>query len=291
MFEELNSLKLYSFIRTTYNKQYITSNIMHEHDYYQLLYGHQGNGAVCAGNKIYPISENGFVIVKCNEPHSIYAYSEKFKTFEIKFDFSEKQYDFLAECDRIYSEDRSGNIKKALRQMEFESELLDSKSYKIAVIELFKILELMRRECSYVNKSEAALGSSEIVEGNDEFFNKIKVYIDRNIDLNITILDISKEFHIEYKYLSRLFTSKYGIRLKQYINNRRIELAKETIANTDASMTKIAEKCGFSSLHQMERAFKNAEGISPSQYRQKYKHSNTVVFNKVPITHWVVNTE
>lgn len=174
-----------------------------------------------------------------------------------------------------------GYIKKSLKQIEHEADLIDPFSYNIVLLEMLKILELIKREHGMLCDNGTQI-SEDYDDLQDEFFNKINTYIDKNISSNITVMDISKEFHMEYKYFSRLFTQKYGIRLKQYINRKRLERAKNMIVNTELSMTEIAVKCGFESLHRMGRVFKSEEKTSPSDYRYRFKHSYSVDFNVAP---------
>ena len=119
-------------------------------------------------------------------------------------------------------------------------------------------------------------------EKEDDLLVRIRGYIDRHVSEGTTISDLSREFCIEYKYLSRLFSKRYGIHLKRYINRRRIEHANDLIANTDMNMSQIAEKSGFSALHHMERAYRDLLGVSPSKYRHNFKHSYAVNFDAFP---------
>ena len=58
---------------------------------------------------------------------------------------------------------------------------------------------------------------------------------------------------------------------KEYITRIRIEKAKSLIENTSLTLAEIAEMTGFASQSYFSTAFKNFEGISPSQFRQKHR--------------------
>ena len=58
---------------------------------------------------------------------------------------------------------------------------------------------------------------------------------------------------------------------KEYITKIRIEKAKTLIENTSLTLAEISEMTGFTSQSYFSTAFKNFEGISPSQFRQKHR--------------------
>ena len=49
-----------------------------------------------------------------------------------------------------------------------------------------------------------------------------------------------------------------------------METASFYLTDSDASISEIAEKLGFSDVHNFSRAFKSAIGLSPSTYRNTY---------------------
>ncbi len=57
----------------------------------------------------------------------------------------------------------------------------------------------------------------------------------------------------------------------------RIKKTKKLLANTNYPLTKIAEKCGYSSDTYLIKQFKRIEGITPNEYRENQK----TYFNQV----------
>ena len=53
-----------------------------------------------------------------------------------------------------------------------------------------------------------------------------------------------------------------------YILNTRIVLAKEELGSTNASISQVSEKFGFSSMSYFCRVFKEATGYTPLQFRR-----------------------
>ncbi len=86
---------------------------------------------------------------------------------------------------------------------------------------------------------------------------------DMNISQIIETLDIS-----QYD-LSRIVMQHSGLTPLNFIQQLRMEKAKELLIDTDRTVASIAEMSGFSNDLALIRAFKKYEGITPSQYRKK----------------------
>ena len=287
MFDILRNIKTYTLIRTEYyEKNDEETNEFHWHDYYQFVYVRKGRGAVIIGEETIPISENDAVIIKRNEPHTFCVYSGRMETYEIKFILIDEEQDFLKTSVRYFCHDTARGINHALRQMERESDTVDEFSRDVVSVEMCKILLLMQREQSRRKEIADIKSVSDVDEITDELLDKIRNYIDENIGKNITVKDVSAFVCVEYKYFSHHFALRYGMRLKQYIRRKRIELTKELIVNTDMNMTTIAEKCGFGTIHYMTRVFKAEENISPTEFRRRFKSRHAVMLDAAPASYY-----
>jgi AraC family transcriptional regulator len=85
---------------------------------------------------------------------------------------------------------------------------------------------------------------------------------------------LSEELHLEYNYLSSLFSSVEGITLEQYIIHQKIERAKELLFYDELNLTQIADQLGYSSVAHLSAQFKKVTGMSPSELK-KSRNSQT----------------
>ncbi len=92
----------------------------------------------------------------------------------------------------------------------------------------------------------------------------------RNPDLNVT--SVADHFGLTPTYCSKLFKERYGQRLHDYIQSRRLEAAR-ALLQTNRSISQAAEEAGFSNTLAMSRAFKKHEGSTPGQFRDKYQRT------------------
>ena len=85
----------------------------------------------------------------------------------------------------------------------------------------------------------------------------------------ITLKRISDSLGYSEFYVSRRFKEISGMQFRDYLRYRRLAFALKEVRDTDKSLLDIALDYGFSSHEAFTRAFKEAYGITPSEYRQK----------------------
>lgn len=85
----------------------------------------------------------------------------------------------------------------------------------------------------------------------------------------ITLKRISDSLGYSEFYVSRKFREISGMQFRDYLRYRRLAFALKDVRDTDKSLLDIALDYGFSSHEAFTRAFKEAYGITPSEYRQK----------------------
>lgn len=93
-------------------------------------------------------------------------------------------------------------------------------------------------------------------------------YIKDHYSDAISLKALSDELDINNAYLSRLFKKETGIGLTDYINQVRIDKAKELIETTHKKMYEIAELTGFNNNQRFFSVFKKVVGESPGDYKK-----------------------
>ena len=89
-------------------------------------------------------------------------------------------------------------------------------------------------------------------------------YIEENLTEELEIRDIAKKAFLYPFYFQRIFGVMCGISVGEYIRGRRLSLAGEELARSDAKVIDIAAKYGYDSPDSFNRAFQRFHGISPS---------------------------
>ena len=84
--------------------------------------------------------------------------------------------------------------------------------------------------------------------------------------LNLSTL-ISERLHLEYNYISGLFSETEGITIEQYFILQRIERAKELLVYNEYTLSEIADKLGYSSVQYLSTQFKKVTGLTPTHFK------------------------
>ncbi|MBS4538976.1 helix-turn-helix transcriptional regulator [Clostridium sp. D2Q-11] len=93
-------------------------------------------------------------------------------------------------------------------------------------------------------------------------------WIEVNIKRNPTLPEMSNYVGYSQFYCSNKFHEYVGITFKQYLSKRKLTLAAMEVKNTQDRLLDIALKYGFSCQESFTRAFVDAFGCTPNQYRK-----------------------
>ena len=97
---------------------------------------------------------------------------------------------------------------------------------------------------------------------------EIDICIKAQRDEALTLNYLAHRFGYYESYISRKFRVISGMKFRDYLRYRRLAFALKQIRDTDDGILDIALNYGFSSHEAFTRAFKEAYGITPSEYRQ-----------------------
>lgn len=106
--------------------------------------------------------------------------------------------------------------------------------------------------------------------GEEQVIRRIKEYIELNIHQELTRENIAAAVYLNPDYTARLFKRKTSQSLNDYIQNKRINLARQLLAGTDMPVGDLAVALGYSSFSHFTKLFKSIEGVTPSDYRKQH---------------------
>lgn len=78
---------------------------------------------------------------------------------------------------------------------------------------------------------------------------------------------IEDSIHIDFRYVSRLFSSLEGRTIQKYLMLQRVEYVKELLLDDDMTLAAIADAAGFSSVAHLSASFKKTIGITISDFK------------------------
>ncbi|MFK7694626.1 response regulator [Paenibacillus sp. HJGM_3] len=94
-------------------------------------------------------------------------------------------------------------------------------------------------------------------------------YIERHMAHDLCIDALADHLGISGSYFSLLFKQHTGETFVEYLKRQRLDAAKSMLLMTDKSVTQIGKAVGYAERRYFTKVFAKAEGMTPSEYREK----------------------
>lgn len=114
----------------------------------------------------------------------------------------------------------------------------------------------------------------ETLEGGsktEQLVNAAKKYVQKNYKEKLTLAMISGDIGISQGYLSSVFKKTTGSNLNDYVNQVKIEKAKDLLGMHEYMMYEISDMLGFENPYYFSKVFKRVTGMTPSDYETMRK--------------------
>ena len=94
-------------------------------------------------------------------------------------------------------------------------------------------------------------------------------YLHANFFKDPTLTEIADVTGLQKNYFCRKFKETTGKTYIDYLNDLKIDYAKQLLNSTDKSVTELCFICGYHSMSQFNTEFKKRTGLSPKHYRKE----------------------
>ena len=147
--------------------------------------------------------------------------------------------------------------------------------------ELTSMKTLADMSAYIISMLESLLDVSVPVERKNEIIERVCAYIDAHLTDAPSIETLASEFFMSASTLRSEFSKNMGMSVKTYTDIRRVQVAKELLADTDIKIQDIAKKIGFYYAQSFIPFFKNATGQTPGEFRQE-AHKRKIMGSDTP---------
>ena len=243
-------------------------SVPHTHNHTELFYIVGGKGQFFIEDQVFPVDVNNLVVINPNVTHteaSLNAQPLEYIVLGIEgieLATGENSNGQFCLLDHFESAEISGCLRNILREMEQKSPGYEDVCQ--AFMEIL-VIRLMR------STTLSVAAEPQTIAGNRQCA-LVRRYIDEHFKEALTLDLLAEEAHMNKFYLSHAFKKEYGISPINYMLSRRIDESKYLLAETDLSLSRIAQLLGFSSLSYFSQAFRKTQDISPMEFRQSVKN-------------------
>lgn len=239
-------------------------SIPHSHSYTELFYIIDGDGQFQINGKLFPVQAHQLVVVNPNILHTEVSYEARpleyivlgIEGLELASSGSgEAQY-----C--IYSFPEHNAVLSCMQHVlqEMQERRPEYETLCLAYMDIIMV-HLMRNAGVSVSHTHSRFPLNRQCAA-------VLQYIDQHYKESITLDLLAEKVSINKYYMSHAFKREYGVSPINYLIACRIREGKRLLAETDLSLSQIAAVLGFSSSSYFSQSFRNAEGLSPTEYRK-----------------------
>lgn len=160
---------------------------------------------------------------------------------------------FITKGDKI--------IHQIFEEMEQAPWAVRDEYYKLKVLEILFQLKNMEKAGEQSERPYFMKQQVEIIK-------KIQEFITAFPDRHYTTEELSKRFDIPVSSLKRCFKGVYGTAVHSFMRSYRMDMAGHLLAETRETVADISAKAGYVNCSKFSKAFKNATGMTPMDYRK-----------------------
>jgi AraC-like DNA-binding protein len=96
---------------------------------------------------------------------------------------------------------------------------------------------------------------------------ELKQFIDKNVMKNVSLKELGDLIYRSPSQTIRIFKKDFGITPYNYLMNKKLEIAKLMLLNTNMSVKEISMSLSFADEHYFSNYFKAKAGVSPSKFK------------------------
>lgn len=116
--------------------------------------------------------------------------------------------------------------------------------------------------------AEKSFWAGESIDSNILIINQVHSFLTDNIQKRYSIEELSLQFHINQTTLKATFKKVYGLPVATYMKTYRIKRACRMLAESNKSISQIANEVGYENQSKFTQAFKSVTGMLPKEYRK-----------------------
>ncbi len=256
----------------------------HTHEFIEIIYTANGNFTHYINGRAYPVCRGDMLFINYGETHSFTVESEEAALYNFSF-----KPEFLSE--NIIDRDNINDIFLLfLPEGAAEVQPRNTSCVRFVGRERVEIEELAANMCEEQTNSERSLpGHSFMLNAYMRLIlskliralmldagenmprvltDEVLKYIDENFTSAVDMATLANHCFYNPAYLGRVFKTVYGKSMKEYIREKRMNLAMELLTTTNLPVEEICCRVGYAGKDRFYRYFKDFFGKTPGDFRK-----------------------
>lgn len=247
------------------------NNLPHWHYDCELITAEQGNALISVDGKIFKLLQGQSIFINSQQVHYIQAEKNSILSFIL---YDNKLTETITNQLTLITPLLSHNydVKTAFDFIDHELQQKEAFYATIIKQELISLVAMIFRH-------EKNITITKRLEKYNDMYKKLLVEIDENIQF-ITFKEAATFMSLSEPYFSNYFHKMSGMTFSQYLNHVRTDKAIALLQKKNKpSITQIAIECGFGTIRNFNRVFKNITGFAPKDLPEDYSIYNILLRN------------
>lgn len=252
---------------------------MHRHEEYQLIWIVEGAGQLLVDDSLHDFKKDDIFLLGSNQPHVFKNEQDGglVRSVSVFFNVKGRLAGMLdlpelgVLLDFISNNQRGFRVPNTyLSQVRRRIEILKKSDHMDQLINFFYLLKALNS----VSAQLKPLSGASFVDNEPNTtirINKLCRYIDEHFKDNIALSEVAEQANLTPQAFCRFFKKSTGKTFVSYLNDVRVREACRLLGTgTHDCISTVAYLCGFNSITNFNRVFRNVIGESPKEYMNKY---------------------
>lgn len=228
-----------------------------------LLYTLKGSGMIKAEGETFITAPGTLSLIDCHRPHYYGSSDGNWEFLWIHYSGSSAGVysDILSDLSRSFSVRDKEQTKALMNELIALTGHVDNGSILRT--------DMLMTELFYSVTSVFYEPASDT--GTESLTGRIAGYIREHYSESLTVTELSRIFNVSCYHLIRIFKKNMGLPPYNYLINHRITEAKKLLVRSEAPVSEIAARCGFTDCAGFIACFKSRTGQTPLQYRKDFR--------------------
>ena len=238
----------------------------HDHSAVEILLTMEGAVTYTVDDMVYQVRKGEVLIVPPDTPHSL------------SMEEGSSRYLFLFEPDAVmtmrdiksmamYGSDAHVRIRELLLRTRDAYEKQDLMWNTVCYSSILRIYATLGQR--YLSGIRPRTEDNQR-NMDSEVITAVMTYINNHYREELSLEDVAQFAGFSRYYFSRSFKRQTGYSFKDYLCQKRLQVAMDLLIRTNRSMRDVAIDSGFGSVATFNRVFREKKGCTPTQYRAIY---------------------